>query len=72
MIKDRLERHVKSLCLKNLRDKRTKCCAQCPFQDDIEREFPETRFLFQEKQACIDQRKGRGGFLAGKRTRKPT
>jgi hypothetical protein len=52
MIKDRIERHVKTLCLKNLRDKRTKCCAQCPFQDDIEREFPETRFLFQEKQAC--------------------
>jgi len=51
MVKNRLERHVRKLCIKNLKDKRVKCCSLCPFQDDIEKEFPETRRLFKEKQA---------------------
>jgi len=50
LMKSRLERHVKRLCIKNLRDKRVKCCAECPFQDLIEKAFPETAVLFKEKQ----------------------
>jgi len=70
MIKHRLDRHVKSLCIKNLRSKRVKCCAQCPFQDDIEKEFPETRFLFQEKQACTSTKKEKGRVPGGKEDKK--
>lgn len=52
MIKSRLERHVRRLCIKNLRDKRVKCCSRCPFQDLIEKSFPETKNLFRAKQGA--------------------
>lgn len=44
----RLEKHVK-LCRKNLKDTRTKCCALCPFEEEIVRVYPELKKMFEEK-----------------------
>jgi hypothetical protein len=44
----RLRKHVK-LCVKNLKSSRVKCCAGCPFEEEIVREYPDLKKLFQEK-----------------------
>jgi len=48
MNKERLEHHIK-LCLKNLRNDNTKCCAKCPFEEEIVKEYPNMKTLFDVK-----------------------
>jgi len=48
MNKTKLSNHVK-LCRKNLRSDRVKCCADCPFEEEITREYPELKMLFELK-----------------------
>ena len=48
MNKEKLNKHIK-LCKKNLKDKRIKCCANCPFEEEILSIFPELKDLFENK-----------------------
>jgi hypothetical protein len=45
---DKLKEHIK-LCRRNLKSKRVKCCAQCPFEDEITGMYPELRAMFEAK-----------------------
>ena len=49
MNKERLKKHVK-LCKKNLKSDRVVCCAGCPFEEEITKEYPEMEELFRKKQ----------------------
>ena len=51
----KLRQHIK-LCKRNLKSERVKCCAQCPFEEEIIQEYPELKKKFIEKRR----------FLAGK------
>lgn len=44
----RLTKHIQ-LCLRNLRSKRVKCCAQCPFEEEILSVYPDLKELFEKK-----------------------
>ena len=55
MDRDKLTKHVK-LCKKNLKSKRVICCGTCPFEEEIVKEYPELKQLFEEKREWIDQR----------------
>lgn len=48
MNKNKLITHIK-LCRKNLKSSRVKCCANCPFEEEIIKEYPELKRLFEEK-----------------------
>ena len=48
MDKDRLAIHIK-LCKRNLNSRRVKCCANCPFEEEIVTEYPEVTDLFNLK-----------------------
>lgn len=48
MNKNKLINHIK-LCRKNLKSSRVKCCANCPFEEEIIKEYPELKRLFEEK-----------------------
>ena len=48
MNKNKLVTHVK-LCRRNLMSSRVKCCAGCPFEDEITQEYPELKKLFEAK-----------------------
>jgi len=54
MNKKKLSHHVK-LCLRNLRDKRTKCCANCPFEEEILSIYPDMKELFEEKRKKLEE-----------------
>jgi hypothetical protein len=43
-----MKNHLK-LCKKNLKDKRVKCCLECPFEDEIVKFDPQMEQLFLEK-----------------------
>ncbi len=45
MDKEKLTRHIQ-LCRRNLLNARVKCCAACPFEEEIIREYPTFRKLF--------------------------
>ena len=45
---EKLSKHVK-LCRKNLKDKRVKCCATCPFEEIIIEHSPDLKELFETK-----------------------
>jgi len=49
MDKEKLHKHIKKLCRKNLKDVRVKCCAECAFEEIICKYFPELKELFIEK-----------------------
>ncbi len=49
MDKEKLNKHVSKLCRKNLKDVRVKCCAECPFEDIIVKEFPDLKNFFEIK-----------------------
>lgn len=53
MNKKKLEIHVK-LCKKNLRSRKTKCCANCPFEEEIIDIYPEMSSLFVEKRKILN------------------
>jgi len=46
-----LAEHVRRLCQKNLRSNRVKCCARCPFEDEIVAHRPDLAPLFGAKRA---------------------
>lgn len=48
MIYEKMKNHLK-LCKKNLKDKRVKCCLECPFEDEIVKFDPQMEQLFLEK-----------------------
>lgn len=54
MILRRLHKHVK-LCRKNLKDSRTKCCAACPFEEEIRHHYPELGALFDAKREQLEK-----------------
>ena len=45
---ERLESHIR-LCKRNLASSRVKCCATCPFEDEIVQTYPETMTMFVDK-----------------------
>lgn len=45
---ERLRKHIR-LCKKNLKDRRVKCCAECPFEEEIVHEYPELKMMFASK-----------------------
>lgn len=46
----RLKQHVK-LCKRNLKNRRVRCCAKCPFEETIVKFYPNLKNLFEEKRA---------------------
>jgi hypothetical protein len=48
----KLEKHV-HLCIRNLASDRVKCCATCPFEDQIVAAYPELRGWFRNKRRRI-------------------
>ena len=52
----KLKKHIK-LCRKNLKDDRTKCCAECPFEDEIVSVYPELSAQFKKKRDYLEQYK---------------
>lgn len=44
----RLEKHIK-ICKKNLKNNRIKCCALCPFEEDICFYYPDMKDMFIQK-----------------------
>jgi hypothetical protein len=40
----KLNNHIK-LCKRNLKSNRVKCCAQCPFEEEIVSQYPELKNL---------------------------
>ena len=46
----RLEDHVK-LCRHNLASSRVKCCAACPFEEEIIAQYPQLAVLFERKRS---------------------
>ena len=49
----RLADHIK-LCRKNLQSKRVKCCATCPFEEEITSQYPEMAALFSAKRRSLN------------------
>jgi len=44
----RLEHHIK-LCRRNLASSRVKCCAACPFEEEIVAQYPDLAVMFERK-----------------------
>ena len=49
---EKLAVHVR-LCRKNMNDKRVVCCANCPFEEEIIREYPDMAELFEKKRGMV-------------------
>lgn len=45
---EKLSKHVR-LCRRNLRSRRVRCCATCPFEDEIVKHYPELAEQFRIK-----------------------
>ncbi len=52
----KLENHIK-LCQKNLKDKRIKCCINCPFKDIILQYYPYLKQLFKINETKSEKNK---------------
>jgi len=52
---EKLKNHVK-LCKRNLKSDRVKCCATCPFEDEIVFFNPELKKGFVEKRNKINKK----------------
>lgn len=50
---DRLAHHV-ALCRRNLCSPRVKCCAGCPFEEEIVAAYPELAALFKAKRETVE------------------
>lgn len=55
---NKLKIHVK-LCKKNLKSSRVKCCANCPFEEEITKHYSELSTLFMNKREKYSERLGR-------------
>lgn len=53
---ERLIEHVK-LCRRNLKSDKVKCCAMCPFEEEIVRSFPDMELLFHDKRYRLENRR---------------
>jgi hypothetical protein len=53
---NKLKTHIK-LCRRNLNSSRVKCCANCPFEEEITGYFPELKILFNEKRKYLESRR---------------
>ena len=52
MDKQRLSRHIR-LCRRNLASKSVKCCAECPFEEEITSEHPGLKEKFETKRSML-------------------
>jgi hypothetical protein len=50
---EKLSKFVSRLCRKNLNSNRVKCCADCPFEEEIVKEFPELKEKFEQKRNFV-------------------
>jgi hypothetical protein len=64
MNKNKLSRHIK-LCLKNLRSNRTKCCANCPFEEEILSVYPDMKELFEDKRKKMEKENAKRACSSG-------
>lgn len=53
---EKLHNHIK-LCRKNLKSSRVKCCAACPFEDEILCVFPNMDKAFEAKRQFLGMEK---------------
>ena len=53
----KLEQHIK-LCKRNLKNKRVKCCGNCPFEEEIKSYDPGLLKYFSEKRRQNEDSKG--------------
>lgn len=53
MDKVKLQNHVK-LCKRNLNSGRVRCCAACPFEEEIVKVYPDLAELFEAKRKYIE------------------
>lgn len=53
---EKLHIHIK-LCKSNLKSKRIKCCANCSFEEEILRYYPELQELFEAKRSFLREKK---------------
>jgi len=56
MDKDKLSTHI-NLCRKNLKSDRVKCCASCPFEDEILSVYPDLDIFFSIKREKLEDNK---------------
>jgi len=54
MNKERLKIHIK-LCRRNLRSLRARCCANCPFEEEILDEYPNLKKLLVTKDCNLQK-----------------
>lgn len=61
MDKTKLAKHAK-LCWRNLRSARVKCCASCPFEEEISREYlgADILFIAKRRQLGMEGEDGEG------------
>lgn len=52
----KLRVHIK-LCKRNLKSDRIKCCATCPFEEEITQVFPELKKEFKQKRKDLSEKK---------------
>ena len=50
---EKLAKHIK-LCKKNLKSARVKCCASCPFEEEITDKYPDLKDLFTAKRNIVE------------------
>lgn len=55
MDKAKLKTHIK-LCFRNLKSERIKCCANCPFEEEITKYYPEVAVLFRLKRRYLESK----------------
>jgi len=53
---EKMKAHAK-LCERNLKDKRVKCCAACPFESEITMLYPHLDILFNAKRKELAKHK---------------
>jgi len=68
MDRDRLRKHVR-ICRRNLRNMRVKCCAECPFEEELTEVYPELTQLFEAKRAASLRSGGRNRATGAKNKR---
>lgn len=52
---EKLATHIK-LCRRNLRSKRVKCYANCPFEEEIIQYYPELEIMFESKRKELERK----------------
>lgn len=55
MIISRMKAHL-NLCKRNLKNKKVKCCLNCPFEDEIVKYDENMKVLFDEKRISFSSK----------------